>query len=132
MSVRIHYTVAEKASFAIVPETCPAIEKALDAAFRHSGFSDEAVNDVLAKYNIQPIKGLRHALDELVGRLLFGKKRELSDVVLYEGTFPLRAALVKQIEVARGMEPDRNHFAEWIAMRPRNRTDAALGEASHG
>lgn len=119
MAVNIKYTEAERESFKLVPETCPAVESAIDRAFSPCGFTQEEVAAVLAKYGLEASPRLRHALDELIGRRLFARKHELTRVVLYEGTFPLRAALVREVEKSRGMPPGRNHFEEWIAMARR-------------
>lgn len=114
MSTRINYTEAERASFAVVPETCPAIEKAMDEAFKEPDFTDSGVAEILAKYGIQADEKMRFALHEVVARVLFPRKMALQNVVMYHGTFPLRAALVGEIERSRGMAPSRNHFQEWI------------------
>jgi hypothetical protein len=128
MTTHIKYTEAEKASFAIVPETCPAVERAIDEAFATPSFSDEGIAVILGKYEIALDRNMRNALNEIVSRFLFDRKRSLADVVLYEGTFPLRAALVREVERSRGMVPGRNHFEEWISShkcRNAARTQAA-------
>lgn len=128
MSTRINYTPAEKASFALVPETCPAVDGAIEAAFKAPDFTEAGVAAILAKYNIEPDRNLRFALHEIVTRMLFDRKKKLTDVVLYEGTFPLRAALVREVERSRGLPRDRNHFEEWIEMHEggkRHRVEAA-------
>lgn len=115
MSTRIEYTAAERESFALVPETCPAVEAALDKAFRPVAFNEAFAADVFAKYGLQaPDKKTCEAMTELVGRILFMRKRDLQDTVMYEGTFLLRAELVHQIERANGMQPTQNHFDDWI------------------
>lgn len=114
MTTRIRYSAAERASFALVPETCPAVEGAIDAAFDMNGFTMAEIVAVLTKYGIEPDKRLQHALAELVGVRLFARKRALSAVVLHEGTFPLRAALVAQVQQTHGLPVERNHFAEWV------------------
>lgn len=132
MSTRINYTAAEKASFALVPETCPAVDRALETAFRPLSFDGEDVAAILAKYNIVADRNIRHAMEEVVGRALFMRKKALTEVVLYEGTFPLRAALVREVERSRGLPRDRNHFEEWIEMHDgskRYRAQANVGAA---
>lgn len=87
----------------------------MDKAFRTMTISDAFASEVFAKYGLQPPdKKTCDAIQELVGRILFMRKRDLQDVVLYQGTFPLRAALVRQLERSGGLEPGRNHFEEWI------------------
>ncbi len=114
MATFIKYSQAEKESFKIVPETCPAVEKALDTAFQTPSLSDNFVADIFAKYNIVPDKNMTYAIQEVMGRLLFNRKVALKDVVLYEGTFPLRAALVDEVREARGLPIERNRFTEWV------------------
>lgn len=114
MAINIKYSEAEKASFKIVPETCPAIERAMDKAFSHPDFSDKNVEEILAKYNIQFDRNLMFALDEIVGKMMFARKVELDKVVKYEGTFPLRAALVEEVRKTQNLPADRNRFTEWI------------------
>lgn len=114
MSTHIRYSAAERASFALVPETCPAVEGAMDAAFDVGNFTLDEIAAVLTKYGIEPDKRLQHALAELVGVRLFAKKRAMAQVVLHEGTFPLRAALVAQVQQTHGLPVERNRFAEWV------------------
>lgn len=114
MAIYINYSQAEKESFKIVPETCPAVEKAMWDAFKNPDFTDEGVSTILAKYNIEMSKNLRHALDEVVGKMLFNRRKELENVVKYEGTFLLRAALVDEVRKSRGLPNERNRFTEWV------------------
>lgn len=122
MSTRIAYSAAERASFVLVPETCPAVEGAIDAAFDVNAFTMAEINAVLSKYGIEADKRLQFALAELVGVRLFAKKRALTKVVLHEGTFPLRAALVAQVQKTHGLPVERNHFAEWVEHYQGDRT----------
>lgn len=114
MSHNITYSAAEKASFKLCPETCPAVERAIDKALCGIDFTEAHIVKVFAKYNIVPDKNMRFAMQEVIGRALFERKRELADVVLYEGTFPLRAALVNTVTAADGLKPEYNHFEGWI------------------
>lgn len=114
MAIYINYSQAEKESFKIVPETCPAVEKAIWDAFKNPDFTDEGVSAILAKYDIEMSKNLCHALDEVVGKMLFNRRKELENVVKYEGTFPLRAALVEEVRKNKNLPNDRNRFTEWI------------------
>lgn len=101
-------------SFALVPETCPAIEAALDVAFKAPSMDGALVAEILAKHGVTLDKRLSWALEEIVGRTLFDRKIALADGVLYRGTFPLRAALVREVERSNGMAPGRNRFQEWV------------------
>lgn len=115
MSTYINYSAAERESFKLVPETCPEVEAAMDKALRPVVFNDAFAAEIFAKNRLPPPdKKTCEAMAELVDRILFMRKCELSDVVLYKGTFPLRAALVRQVERANGMPPGRNRFEEWI------------------
>lgn len=112
----IKYSSSEKMSFGLVPETCPAVEEALDKAFEIPSFEDVAVEAVFAKYGIELNRNIKDALYDVTSRLLFDRKVALKDVVLYQGTFPLRAALVDEIQRNNGLQQERNHFTEWIQM----------------
>lgn len=120
MSTRIKYTPAEVLSFKLVPETCPAIEQAFDTAFKLPDLQHDAqVDAIFAKYNLVVDRKTRDAIYEVMGRLLFNRKAELLDVVRYQGTFPLRLALVERIEEemrARGEPTPGNHYTGWIDM----------------
>lgn len=114
MSTTIRYTAAERASFKLLPETCPAVEAAIDRAFAPLTSTDAFVQEVLAKYGLEPDRRLSNAIEEVLGRVLFQRKAALRATVLFEGTFPLRAELVRQLERAQGWPADRNHFDEWV------------------
>lgn len=128
MSTTIRYTAAERASFQLVPETCPAVEAAIDRAFAPMTCTEGFVRDTLAKYGLEPDRRLSHAIEEVLGRLLFDRKAALRQVVLFEGTFPLRAELVRQLERAEGWPADRNHFDEWVQDYRSRSTTHALKE----
>uniref|UniRef100_UPI00262F23CE hypothetical protein n=1 Tax=uncultured Bradyrhizobium sp. TaxID=199684 RepID=UPI00262F23CE len=86
MSTTIRYTAAEHASFKLVPETCPAVEAAIDRAFAPLTGTDAFVQEVLAKYGLEPGRRLSNAIEEVLGRLLFQRKAALRATVLFEGT----------------------------------------------
>lgn len=111
----IRYTEAERRSFALVPETCPVVERALDAASRGAPVDIEAV---LRKYGIEPTKNMIHAIHEIGSKSRFPVVSALRDVVMFQGTFPLRLALVRQVEremraAGEGVE-DRSNYQSWI------------------
>lgn len=110
----IKYTTAERMSFQVVPETCPAIERAFEKAKRYK--SDDW-SEILAKYDIEANRKLIDAIHEIVGKATFMGLVGLQDVVLYEGTFKLRQALVEVMEDhlrTEGQEPEPSHFKGWI------------------
>lgn len=117
MSTVIRYSQAERITFKLVPETCPAVEGAIDKAFSTPGVSDETIAQILAKYDIAADKRMGYAINEILSRFLFDRKMALSKVVLYEGTFPLRSALVELVKARDGLADDRNRFSEWIQMQ---------------
>lgn len=133
MATHINYGPGERASFELVPETCPAVERAIEAAFRPVMFNAAAAEAIFEKYHLDPPQGqMLHALHELVGRVLFDRKRALTDVVLYEGTFPLRAALVRQVEQVQGIPPGRNRFEEWIEDQNSRKAYRAANQSTQG
>lgn len=114
----IKFTAAERASFELLPETCPEIEKAFDVAFRSPDFGPERVAEIMAKNGIEltpeNARHMRYALHELMERELFPRKVALQKVVQMRGTFPLRHALVLEISRGRGLENERNNYAYWL------------------
>lgn len=117
MSTKVHYSAAERASFELVPETCPELDRAFEKAFETPDFDSDFAKEIFAKYNLatQPDKQLYNAMGELIGRTLFARKAALQKVVLYEGTFPLRHALVQQLAETRGLENGRDNYGYWLS-----------------
>lgn len=114
---RIKYTEAERLSFALCPETCPAVEAAFDKARAYDHSQWEAI---LAKYPIEDPKQLKWAIHEIVSKAVFNALHGLDEVVKYKGTFPLRLALVKKIEQelsAQGKPQETGNFERWMAQR---------------
>lgn len=117
MAIRIKYTVAEKESFRLCPETCPTIEKAFDEAFSTPSVENAEVAEIFAKYGIAVNRNMSNAIYEVLSKHLFPRKIDLLKVVQMEGTFPLRRALVEKIEgemIANGIEIEQNHYKYWI------------------
>lgn len=114
MAIDIKYSPAERKSFELVSETCPVVERAIDEAFKPFSFNTGEVGEILSKYGIVADRNLCHALEEVVGRTLFKRKKKLEDVVFYQGTYKLRAALVDLVATTFGLSNDRNRFSEWI------------------
>lgn len=119
MAIRINYTEAERRSFELQPETCPAVEAAIDEAFKPPSLDAPGVAGILKHYGFDPAdEKLRQAIAEVMLCAAFPKKSRLESVILHRATFPLRAALVEQVKsfmTAIGERTDsRNHFQEWI------------------
>lgn len=115
MAVNIRYTPAERQSFELVPETCPTVEAAIDKAFASPDLGEPEVQAIFAKYGLTCDRKTRDAIYEVLARHLFPKKQALFNVVLYDGTMPLRLALVRQIEAKTpGPHPETN-YERWIA-----------------
>lgn len=116
MSANIKFTEAEKRSFRVLPETCPEIEEAFSKAQAGVGVD---VPEILAKYGIEASRKLLDAIHEISQRGRFVVISHLRDVVLHEGTFPLRLALVRKIEeemrAAGEHVEDRSNYAYWIS-----------------
>lgn len=112
---KIEYTTAERMSFQVVPETCPAVEGALDKA--RLVFDQGEIDKALAAYKIESSKPLQNAISEIIHSHLFMALHDVRKAVLYKGTFVLRRALVEVMEDqlrAKGVSPEPNHFAGWI------------------
>lgn len=122
-------TPAEAASFEMVPETCPAIEKALADA--GAGPSRELVEQVLASYRFEFNERLYWAIVEICAKANSMARARLRDTVLFEGTFPLRLALVQQIEKTMPPGQPESRYARWVAdWRGRQATRAAIAAAT--
>lgn len=119
MATRIHYTAAEKRAFELLPETCPAVEAAIDEAFKPPSLDGPGVEGILRHYGFDPAdEKLRLAIAEVMMCAAFSKKSRLAAVVMHRATFPLRATLVEQVKAqmaSAGEHTDpTNHFQEWI------------------
>ncbi len=110
----VHYSDAEKISFEIVPKTCVAIEKALDLKFNEI---EKILDEVLPKYRVFDSKELRHAFAEVIQKVTFSQHYEAQKVIKFEGTYPLRLALVQMIEreLLRANRPSKpSIYSYWI------------------
>lgn len=108
-------TPAELQSFEIVPETCPRLERALEKLSR--GPSVEFIEQVLGSYGIEMTPRLRNAIAEIHGKHTALANSELRDVVLLEGTYPLRLALVRQIEKTMPPGQPESRYVYWLESR---------------
>lgn len=139
MAIHIKYTTAELASFETIAPTCIAIE----AAFDHVKFKE--CNNLVDKLEeFMTLKGVNLGirgsgeLNAIVYGVLFNALYDLDKVVKYQGTFPLRLALVNEVEsrlIAEGKlkEPQPSHYQYWInthasteAYRAKQRAEAPL------
>ena len=118
MSTNVKYTLAEKLSFQLIPETCPAIEKAIDKLVYHIDFGE--LSTVLAKYNVTPDKQILYAIDEYMSKKLFKAKIDLDKIIKYEAVFPLRLALVNEIEkelINNGRVHEPSNYEYWLKVK---------------
>lgn len=106
-------TPAEAESFKLVPETCPAIEAAFDKLAQ--GPSREQLANELRSYGIEPTDRLCMAFQDIHAKLSAPARGELRNTVLRHGTFPLRLALVRQIEKTMPPGQPESRYARWLA-----------------
>lgn len=120
-------TPAEALSFQIVQETCQALEKALEKLSH--GPSVEFMRQVLGDYGVtEPSKRLLHAIAAIYGKHTALAHAELRDVVLLQGTYPLRLALVRQIEKTMPPGQPESRYVYWL--KSRGKLPATLAEGS--
>lgn len=110
------FNAVERASFAIVPETCPAIDRATDAA--HNFYDEAIVLASLAGNRVEATPAIVMAMREAISRHLFVATQCVANAAKYEGTYPLRVALVRQLERNVGMLPQRSMHEHWMLYRP--------------
>lgn len=108
----VKVTPAEALSFEIVSETCPAIEAAFDKLAR--GPTCEQIVKELRSYGIEPTDKLCRAFQDIHAKLSAVPRSELRDTVLKQGTFPLRLALVRQIEKSMPPGQPESRYARWL------------------
>jgi hypothetical protein len=134
MSVKIKYTVAEQRSFLLIPETCPVVDRAFDSARGWEAIDREAA---LRSFKIEPTPMLMAAIRDIIDREKFGAHLDAKNLILHEATFPLRLALVRQVEsrmrdIGEVVE-DRSNYAAWIEswqLRKRLREEDARSQIS--
>lgn len=108
----VKYSIAELLSFKIVPKTCPAVEKAFDIDDKNM---ESVLDEVLPKYNVTDSKELRLAFYEALAKITNGMRYDGQNVVKYQGTYPLRLALIQMIARDLGVAPDQASVYEyWI------------------
>lgn len=108
------FTRAEKISFKIVEETCPKVEKALDQL--HRMMSKEDAEKILKSYGIEMTKQMYYAIHEIFAKSTNKAVSEVRRAVLFEGTYPLRLALVQQIEATMPGPHPEPEIAKWLRM----------------
>lgn len=116
----IKYSKADLLSFDILPPTCDAIDAAFDGVIADI---DKTTNSVLPKYHLNvnddQLQQIRFAIFEIVSRVTNSLRFDTKDVVRYEGTFPLRLALVKMIErelLTQGITSERSMYQDWMEL----------------
>lgn len=105
-------TPAERASFELVPETCPEIEKALDKM--RVGPSLELIKAELESYGVEYTDNLRFAIHAICAKATNMAAHEVRQTVLLRGTFPLRLALVQQLEKTLPGPHPESRYARWL------------------
>ena len=121
------YTEAERIAFKILPETCPAVEEALDGLLK--GPAEELIEKVLKSYRIELTKDLRYAIHEICMKSNWEGRHKVRQAVLFNGTYPLRLALVQQIEATLPGPQPEPEIRKWLRMW--NREHPLLNSAKH-
>lgn len=114
-------TPAEAESFKLVPETCPDIEAAFDKLA--VGPSRELIDKELRSYGIEVTEKMRHAIHAICSKATSEARSDLRDVVLFKGTFPLRLALVQQIEKTMPPGQPESRYVRWLAASPKRQQE---------
>lgn len=110
----IKYSEEENESFMLCPETCPVIEAAFDRARGYEPPMDDLLAYVERHGGMKLDDRTKMLLRERMAGFMFEPLHELKKVVLHEGTFKLRLALIRHIEQVKGMEPGPSRFQGWI------------------
>lgn len=114
MSARnpVHYTRAERESYKLVPPTCDAIDAVCQEL--RNFFDPEIARAALLGNRMEPTPQLMAAVHEAVTRQLWPALTELADAAKFHGTYPLRRALIKEIEQRTPGPHAPNHYDDWI------------------
>ena len=120
MGVKITYTPAEVESFRLCPATCDVIDA---AAFEsRKQFDKPTAERVLRAYGFDTTTTDGQRLVSIVAEAcqvqVHHACQSLLDVVRYEGTFPLRLALVKEIERRLPGPHPPSHYEYWLTQKP--------------
>lgn len=105
-------TPAEAASFLLVPETCDAMDAALLKL--GTGPSNDAIDKELRSYHVEPTREIRNAVVDLYARHMAVAIAEARQAVLMRGTFPLRLALVREIEKQMPVGQPESRYVRWL------------------
>ncbi len=106
-------TPAEAASFRLVPETCPDIEAALDRL--GAGIGSAFIEAELLARGIKPDRRLVMAIQDIHAKASAPARYEVRQTVLLRGTFPLRLALVQQLEKTMPGPHPESRYVRWLA-----------------
>lgn len=116
MSRDPNFNAIERASFALQPETCPAIDAAFDRGIQH--YDEAVVMAALAGNRVEPTPAIVAAVREAIQRHLFPALKLVEDAAKYEGTYLLRLALIRQLERNAGLPRQDSIFEHWLQHRP--------------
>lgn len=106
------FTKAERISFKILEETCPKIEDALDQLRKL--MPKEDMEKIMASYGIEMTDRMYHAIHEIVSKGSNAAVANIRKTVLFEGTYPLRLALVQQIESTMPGPHPEPEIRKWL------------------
>lgn len=105
-------TPAEAASFALVPETCPEIEAALSRLGQSA--STAFIEIELRSRGIEPDRRLVATIQDIQAKATATARHEVRQTVLMRGTFPLRLALVQQLEKTMPGPHPESRYVRWL------------------
>lgn len=107
-------TPAEAASFLLLPETCPAIDAAFDRFRVAAVLTEDAIQRELRARRIEPSRAMVEAIQDATARVIGPAQITLQREVLMTGTFPLRLALVRQIEKTMPPGQPESRYVHWL------------------
>lgn len=105
-------TPAEAASFKLVPETCPEIEAALDRLGQCP--DTDRLREHLRSYGIEADDRMIRAFQDVYAKTTAVARGEVRKTVLMRGTFPLRLALVQQLEKTMPGPHPESRYVHWL------------------
>lgn len=108
------FTKAERIAFGIVPETCQDVEAALDRMRKPA--PQELIEAELASYRIEYSANLLNCIQAILAKSTNTAVYEVRKAVLFKGTYPLRLALVQQIEATMPGPQPEPEIRKWVRL----------------